>query len=321
VALSRWGQGLVVAPATANVLGKFAHGIADDYLSTFFLANRNPCVVAPAMNHTMWISPAVKENLRTLERRGVQVVPPQTGELACGETGEGRMAEVDDIAEAAVAAFGSEKPLSGKHIVVTAGPTVEELDPVRFLSNHSSGKMGYALARAARLLGADVTLLSGPTALRPPYGVHVVRIRTGADLKTALLKACRKADSLFMAAAVCDFVPSRMPDKIRRRGSLSLSFDAAPDIVAAVKKATGVFTVAFAAETTDLIKHAREKMKDKGVDAIVANDVSHRDIGFGSDVNEAALLIGSKEFRFPKQPKAELALALMKALATHGKLA
>jgi len=321
VALSHWAQGLVVAPATANVLGKFAHGIADDFLSTFFLANRNPCVVAPAMNHYMWNSPAVRENLKILEGRGVQVVPPQPGELACGERGEGRMAELEDIAEAALAAFWPERPFSGKRVIVSAGPTVEELDPVRYLSNHSSGKMGYALARAARLLGADATLITGPTALRPPFGVRVVRIRTGAELKAALLKSCARADLLLMAAAVCDFVPARAPKKLRRRGRLDLSLAAAPDIVAAVKKATGVFTVAFAAETAAPVKHARAKRKAKGVDAMVVNDVSRADIGFGSDDNEAVLLLGAGEYPFPKQSKTDLALALLKAVAAHGKLA
>jgi len=321
VALSQWARGLVVAPATANIIGKFAHGIADDYLSTFFLANRNPAVIAPSMNHYMWTSPQVEENIRLLNKRGAYIVPPRPGELACGEEGEGRMADVEDIAQAAATAFWPEKPLKGKRVVVTAGPTVEEIDPVRFISNRSSGKMGYALAHAARLLGADVTLIAGPTALRAPYGVDLVPIRTGAELKAALFKACRKAHLLLMAAAVCDFVPERAPQKVRRKGRLALSFDAAPDIVAGVKKAMGMFTVAFAAQTEDALRHGREKLKAKGVDAVVANDVSRGDIGFGSDENEAVLLIGRREIPFPKQSKRDLALGLLKAIAENGKLA
>ena len=319
VAMSQWADGLVVAPATANVIGKFAHGIADDYLSTFYLANRSPVLLAPAMNHFMWTSPAVQENLETLHRRGAHIIAPVPGALACGETGEGRMADVEDIAEAALAAFWPEKPYADRRIVITAGPTLEELDPVRFLSNHSSGKMGYALARAARRLGADVVLISGPVALRPPYGVELIPFRTGAELKTALLKACRKAELLFMAAAVGDFIPKRAARKIRR-GRLDLPLEPAPDIVAAVKKTTGIFTVAFAAETEDPIPHAREKMSAKGADAIVANDVTRTDIGFGADDHEATLILGHTEIPFPRQSKADLAFALLKAVAGHARL-
>jgi len=319
VAMSRWADGLVVAPATANVIGKFAHGIADDYLSTFYLANRSPVLLAPAMNHFMWTSPAVQENLETLHRRGAHSIAPGTGALACGETGEGRMADMEDITEAALAAFWPEKPYANRRVVITAGPTIEELDPVRFLSNRSSGKMGYALARAARRLGADVLLISGPTALRPPYGVDFIAIRTGAEMKAALLNTCRKEDVLFMAAAVGDFIPERAAQKIRR-GRLDLPLSPAPDIVADVKKATGIFTVAFAAETGDPLARAREKMGAKGADAIVANDVSRTDIGFGADEHEATLILKNAEIPFPKQSKADLALALLKAVAGHARL-
>jgi phosphopantothenoylcysteine decarboxylase/phosphopantothenate--cysteine ligase len=315
VDLARWADGLVVAPATANALGKFAHGIADDYLSTYFLAHRGPAVVAPAMNTHMWNSPAVRENLETLLRRGVAVVPPGTGDLACGDEGEGRMASPEEIFRYTLRAVCRERPFAGKRVVVTAGPTVEAIDPARFISNYSSGKMGYALARAAWQMGADVTLLTGPVALPAPTGVTMVPFTTGVQLQAALEAAAADADFIFMAAAVCDFVPETSPVKIKRAKGLAVQFRPAPDIIRAVRATTRAFTVAFAAETENLILNAGQKLADKGVDAIVANDVSRADIGFGADENEATLITARERRFFPKQAKEALALEILRAVA------
>ena len=320
VALARWADGLLVAPATANILGKFANGIADDYLSTYFLAHRGPAVVAPAMNTFMWNSPAVRENLEILRRRGVAVVPPGTGELACGDEGEGRMAGTDDIFWRTLRAIGRERPYAGKRVVVAAGPTVEAIDPARFISNYSSGKMGYALARQAWLLGADVTLLSGPVALPALTGVTAVPFTTGAQLQAALEAAAPEADFIFMTAAVCDFLPEVSPVKIKRAEGLSVAFRPAPDIIRAVCAKTRAFTVAFAAETENLLLNAGQKLADKGVDAIVANDVSRPDIGFGSDENEATLITARERRFFPKQAKEALALEILRAVAADAGL-
>jgi len=320
VALARWADGLLVAPATANVLGKFAHGIADDFLSTYFLAHRGPAVVAPAMNTYMWNSPAVRENLEILGRRGVAVVPPGTGELACGDEGEGRMASPEEIFWRTLCAVSRERPFAGKRVVVTAGPTVETIDPARFISNYSSGKMGYALARGAWLMGAEVTLLSGPVALSAPTGVRMVPFTTGAQLQAALEAAAPEADFLFMAAAVCDFLPEPSPSKIKRAGGLSIAFRPAPDIIRAVRAGTRAFIVAFAAETENLLLNAGQKLVDKGVDAMVANDVSRADIGFGSDENEATLITARERRFFPKQSKEALAREILRAVAADAGL-
>lgn len=320
VALAGWADGLLVAPATANVLGKFAHGIADDYLSTYYLAHRGPAIVAPAMNTFMWNSPAVRENLEILRRRGAAVVPPGTGELACGDEGEGRMADPSDIFWHTLRAAAKECPFAGKRIVVTAGPTMEAIDPARFISNYSSGKMGYALARAAWLMGAEVTLLSGPVSLAAPTGVAMVPFTTGAQLQAALEIAAASADFIFMAAAVCDFIPETSPTKIKRPQGLSVAFSPSPDIIRAVRAKSGAFTVAFAAETENLLVNAGQKLADKGVDAIVANDVSRSDIGFGSDENEATLITARERRFFPKQAKEALALEILRAVATDAGL-
>jgi phosphopantothenoylcysteine decarboxylase/phosphopantothenate--cysteine ligase len=320
VATARWADGLLVAPATANVLGKFAHGIADDYLSTYFLAHRGPAVVAPAMNTFMWNSPAVRENLETLRRRGVLVVPPGMGALACGDEGEGRMAEPAEVFWHTLRGVGREKPYAGRRVVVTAGPTVEAIDPARFISNYSSGKMGYALARQAWLLGAEVTLLSGPVALPAPTGVATVPFTTGAQLQAALEAAAPEADFVFMAAAVCDFIPEASPSKIKRAKGLEVAFRPAPDIIRAVRARTKAFTVAFAAETENLLINAGQKLSDKGVDAIVANDVSRGDIGFGSDENEATLITARERRFLPKQAKETLALEILRAVAADAGL-
>ncbi len=320
VELAGWADALLAAPATANILGKFAHGIADDFLSTYFLAHRGPTVVAPAMNTAMWNNPAVRDNLESLRHRGVAVVPPGTGDLACGDEGEGRMADPADIFWHTVRAAGPEHPFAGKRVIVTAGPTVEAMDPARFISNYSSGKMGYALARQAWLLGAEVTLLSGPAALPPPTGTTVVPFTTGEQLQAALETSAPGADFIFMAAAVCDFIPEVSPSKIKRAKGLSLAFRPAPDIIRSVRRKTKAFTVAFAAETEDLLLNAGKKLAAKGVDAVVANDVSRPDIGFGSDENEATLITAMERRFFPKQAKEALALEILRAVAADAGL-
>jgi phosphopantothenoylcysteine decarboxylase/phosphopantothenate--cysteine ligase len=307
---------LLVAPATANVLGKFARGIADDALSTLYLATKAAVVVAPAMNVNMFEHPAVIENLATLRGRGVRVVEPGEGYLACGWLGKGRLADVKQIADAAQAALGAEAApanadLAGVAVLVTAGPTVEDLDPVRFLSNRSSGRMGYAVAEAARDRGARVVLVSGPTSLEVPRGVDFVAVRSARDMEAAVDAASAWADVIVMAAAVSDFRPQETaPRKIKKTdadGELRLVRN--PDILAGLGARKGSrFLVGFAAETDAMVDNAEGKLRRKGLDLIVANDVSRADRGFVAETNAAVLLdaAGGRE-ELPLMGKRELA--------------
>lgn len=290
---------VLVAPATANILGKFAHGIADDALSTLYLATKAPVVVAPAMNVNMFEHPAVIENLATLRARGVAVVEPGEGYLACGWLGKGRLADVKQIADGAEAALGvAAKPgdLVGLGVLVTAGPTVEDLDPVRFLSNRSSGRMGYAVAEAARDRGASVVLISGPTSLEAPRGVEFVGVRSARDMERAVASKVGGAEIVVMAAAVSDYRPAETePQKLKKsEGDNDLRLVRNPDILAGVgARKAGRFLVGFAAETNDLLERAAEKLRRKGLDLIVANDVSRSDRGFASSENAAVFLDAS----------------------------
>lgn len=290
---------VLVAPATANILGKFAHGVADDALSTLYLATKAPVVVAPAMNVNMFEHPAVIENLATLRARGVAVVEPGEGYLACGWLGKGRLADVKQIADGAEAALGiAAKPgdLVGLGVLVTAGPTVEDFDPVRFLSNRSSGRMGYAVAEAARDRGARVVLVSGPTSLEAPRGVEFVEVRSARDMERAVDSKVGGADVVVMAAAVSDYRPAETaPQKVRKSdGDKDLHLVRNPDILAGLgARKAGRFLVGFAAETNDVLEHAAEKLRRKGLDLIVANDVSRSDRGFASGENAAVFLDAS----------------------------
>jgi len=313
VALGDWAQLILVAPATANVIGRVAGGRSDDIVTATLLAARCPVVVAPAMNDAMWSKPAVQDNLATLRHRGVTIVEPESGHLASGHVGTGRLAGADAMFNAMVHAVRSRYDLAGRRVVVTAGGTREPIDPVRFISNYSSGKMGFALAAAAADRGARVTLVSA--ASHPAHhGVEVQHVDTAEEMLAELRSQLRGADLLLMAAAVGDFRPARAArHKIRREDtpSLDLQLEPIPDIVASLagdESLAGVFRVGFAAEDSDLDIKGVEKLKRKGLHAIVANDISRRDIGFGSEYNTGVLLFsdGSRH-ELEKSTKREMA--------------
>jgi phosphopantothenoylcysteine decarboxylase/phosphopantothenate--cysteine ligase len=283
---------MVVAPATANTIAKLAHGLADNLLSTCFLAFRGKVIVAPAMNQKMYESSVVRNNLAILASLGVVQVGPGTGALACGEEGIGRMAEPAEIVEA-IKSILAEKDLSSERIVITAGPTREYLDPVRFISNRSSGKMGYALARAARDRGARVTLISGPSSLRKPEGVTYIGVETASDMKEAVMQAVADdATVLVMAAAVADFSPgAKSPRKIEKGRGMTLRLSPTPDIITAVSSsADSPFIIGFAAETGKYPARAAEKMKKKKMDMIVFNDVTEAGAGFDVETNKVEII-------------------------------
>lgn len=308
---------VIVAPATANIIGKYAGGVADDLLSTTLLATDAPVLLAPAMNPRMWAHDAVQENVALLQKRGVHFVGPAQGEVACQDEGWGRMAEPAEII-AAAAGLLHEPVLAGKKLVITAGPTREPLDPIRYISNRSSGRMGYALARAASLLGAQVTLVSGPTALAAPADVELHRVETAAEMLPAVKQAFADADALIMAAAVADFRPAQThSDKLpKSECGDAIALVENPDIIAALAKVKGQkMVVGFAAETGDADAKAAEKMKRKGLDAIVANDVSQPGIGFDAEENEVRILFADGRVEpLPRMRKQELAFAILESL-------
>jgi phosphopantothenoylcysteine decarboxylase/phosphopantothenate--cysteine ligase len=292
VDLARDLAALVVAPATANVLAKLAHGIADDFLSTFHLAVTAPVVVAPAMNTRMWLHPATREAVATLRARGVTIVDPEDGPLAERESGVGRLADPARIVAATLAAAGRSAALRGRKIVVAAGPTREAIDPVRFLSNASSGKMGYAIAEAAARRGATVVLISGPVALAPPHGVTVIGVESAREMRAAVLRERAGAHAVFMVAAVSDYAPRASAGKIKKSGGpLTLVLDEGPDILAELGASKGTeILVGFAAETDDVLGNAAAKLASKNADFIVANDVLAPGLGIGSDRNAVTIL-------------------------------
>jgi phosphopantothenoylcysteine decarboxylase/phosphopantothenate--cysteine ligase len=293
VDLAREVAALVIAPATANVLAKLVAGIADDVLTTFALAVTAPVLVAPAMNTRMLLHPATQDGLRALGRRGVAIVAPDTGWLAEREVGWGRMADPERIVEATLAAARRSTSLEGRTVVVTAGPTRERIDPVRYLSNRSSGKMGFAVAAACASRGARVVLIHGPVELAPPWGVRTVAVESADEMREAVLRERDGADAVFMVAAVSDFAPRYSPSKIRRAAEgATLVLDARPDILAELGRTrrTGEILVGFAAETGDAVAGGRRKLEEKGVDYIVANDVSDHGVGIDADDNEVTIL-------------------------------
>ncbi len=321
ISLAQRADLLLIAPATANILGKIRGGIADDMLSTVVTATDAPVLLAPAMNDRMYASAAVRENVAVLRTRGFHFVEPGVGELACGTYGPGRLAEVGKILEM-VRILLAEKILRGRKIVVSAGRTAEALDPVRFLSNRSSGKMGFAMARVARRFGASVTLVTGPTALPDPPFVDTVHVRSAEEMRQAVEKTSEGADAVVMCAAVADFRPARpSPVKIRKEnfdGRLELT--STVDILEGLGRSKGSrILIGFAAETDDIVRHAMEKMKRKRLDVIVANDVSRTDIGFESDNNEVRVLFADGEVRdLPLASKEGIAVGVW--LAVKGKL-
>jgi phosphopantothenoylcysteine decarboxylase/phosphopantothenate--cysteine ligase len=301
VALTEWSDLLLIAPATAHTIGKLAGGLADDFLSTYFLAHRRPVLIAPAMESAMWEHPAVRENVRRLVSRGVRTIGPETGFLASGRRGIGRMAEPAAIVqEAWRLATGGHHDLRDLRVLVTAGPTREPIDPIRFVSNRSSGKMGYALAEAARDRGARVTLLTGPTGLPVPGGMEVVAFETADRLHELLLRAFPECDGLVMAAAVSDFIPEASEKRLHREeGERAVRLAPGRDVLTSLRPLRrGQTVVAFAAETGDLEERGRRKMEQKGADVIVVNDVGDSRIGFDADENEVLILSkdGGREF-------------------------
>src|SRR5579863_406665 len=303
---------LLVAPATANILGKFALGLADDFLSTMYLAFRGPVVLAPAMNTGMWEHPAVRANIETLRRRGHMIVDPDNGFLACGTYGPGRLAELDKIVEAVERALQPPlKDLDGETVLITAGPTQEPLDPVRYLSNRSSGKMGYALAQAAIDRGAQVILVSGPVTLNPPSGAEVIHVRTAAEMRDAVFANLEPATVVIKCAAVADFRPSvESKQKIKKTSArISLELDPTPDILAELGRKRGDrLLIGFAAETQNLEEEERRKLETKNCDMVVANLVGKSETGFESDANEVLLALRTGEvIPLPRASKREIA--------------
>jgi phosphopantothenoylcysteine decarboxylase / phosphopantothenate---cysteine ligase len=319
---------LIVAPATANIIGKFANGIADDFLTSLYLATRAPVLIAPAMNTNMLEHAAVQRNLDVLGSRGTYFVEPGAGYLACGWIGKGRLAEPVDVVSAAEQLLAPTGPLRGKVVVVTAGPTHEAIDPVRFVGNRSSGKMGYALAAAARSRGASVVLISGPSALQPPSGVELVRVTTASEMRDVVVARSPHADVVIMAAAVADYAPSAASaHKIHKESdTLTLSLARTPDILGELGKLRAgsdrPLLVGFAAETADVVASARRKRLDKGVDLVVANDISRSDAGFEVDTNEVTLVGADGEETLPLQPKTAIAqqvIQRVEALLSHAR--
>ena len=310
--LADWAEVFAVVPATANTLAKLAHGIADDLLTTVALATRAPLVVAPAMNVNMYRHPATQTNLDTLAKRGVRIVGPGEGELACGWIGEGRLIELDAIA-AAIEQCVTEPVLRGEVVLVNAGPTAEPIDPVRVITNRSSGKMGFAIAEAAARRGAEVVLVAGPVSLPTPHGVQRIDVETALEMREAVLAALPRATIAILAAAVADYTPARteaVKMKREKQAALSLELVRSPDILAeVVANRAGRTVVGFAAETNDLLANARAKLARKGCDLIVANDVSRADIGFDVDRNEVVIVGPRAEDvrELPFAPKIEIA--------------
>jgi phosphopantothenoylcysteine decarboxylase/phosphopantothenate--cysteine ligase len=310
---------LLVAPATANVIGKFANGIADDFLSSLYLATRAPVLMAPAMNTHMLEHEAVQRNLALLAARGVRFVEPGAGYLACGWIGKGRLAEPEAIVEAAHQMLAAATTWRGRRLLVTAGPTYEDLDPVRFIGNRSSGRMGFAIASEAAARGAVVTLVAGPSKLEVPAGVDVVPVRSAAEMHAAVMSRADDVDAVVMAAAVADYTPERVePEKIaKREGPMSLSLRRTADILsdlgsrrASLGRERPVL-VGFAAETEDVLGRARAKRAAKRVDLIVANDVSKADSGFDVETNEVTIIAAEGEIPLPLQKKRDVASAIL----------
>jgi phosphopantothenoylcysteine decarboxylase/phosphopantothenate--cysteine ligase len=320
---------LLIAPATANIIGKLAHGIADDFLSTLYTATRAAVLIAPAMNTNMFAHEAVRRNLETLTRHGVKFVEPGEGYLACGWIGKGRLAEADEIVAAADIMLRPQGPLRGQRVLVTAGPTLEDVDPVRYIGNRSSGKMGFAVAAEAARRGARVTLVAGPTSLAPPPVSEVVRVRGAAEMHRAVLDRASDVDVVVMAAAVADYAPAdRAGQKVSKdSGELTLVLKRTPDILAdlgtrRLTSGEGPILVGFAAETEDVVARAKAKREQKHADLIVANDVSRSDAGFDVDANAVTIVGADTAETLPLQSKSRVAMEILdrveRLLIAHG---
>ena len=319
IALAKRASLFLIAPATANILAKMAHGIADDMLSTTVLATRAPILVAPAMNTNMWEAQATRENMHVLKARGAITVGPGDGFLAEGISGVGRMAEPKEIVDTAVQVLTQNQDYAGMKVLVTAGPTRERIDPVRYITNDSSGKMGYAIAERAFVRGAAVTLVSGPVAIAAPAGVKVISVTSTVEMHDAMLMQCQEHDIIIQAAAPADYKPQHASSqKIKKQSgeNFVLTFTENPDIAQAVgkRKKPGQILVGFAAETENLLDNARQKLSKKNLDMIVANDVTKPGAGFNTDTNIAALITANGVIERPLQSKASLADDILDAV-------
>jgi len=322
IAVAQSIDALLVAPATADVLAHFAQGIASDFLTTLYLATTAPVVVAPAMNLNMWNHPATQTNLDILRQRGVKIVEPGAGYLACGMTGAGRLADNDAIVAAVMAALGASQDLSGETVLVTAGPTREKIDPVRYLTNRSSGRMGYALAEAALRRGARVLLVSGPTSLTAPGAVEITAVESAEEMRDAVLQLLPQATIVIKTAAVSDYRPkSAAGQKIKRKGPMTLELEATPDILKELSlKKTAQIIVGFAAETENVLENARQKLVSKNLDAIVVNDVSREGVGFDSDRNAVTIITHDQVVEVPETSKWEVAQRVLDQIMRLGQL-
>ncbi len=327
IELAKWPELILIAPATADFIARYTQGLADDLLNTLLLATSAPVIIAPAMNQAMWLNPLTQRNmnlLRTTLGNVLTVLGPAQGEQACGDVGPGRMLEPQDLCQSLEVHLSKDMPplLAGRKVVITAGPTQEALDPVRYISNHSSGKMGYALAASCQRAGGEVTLISGPTRLDAPQGVKRLDVLSAIEMRDSVLAQLSGGNDIFIAcAAVADYRAQTVhPQKIKKKGaegeSLILKLEQNPDIVASVAGLEDKpFTVGFAAETHDVLNYARAKLHAKNLDMIVANDVSNPEIGFNSDQNEAWLISGEEEMALPKQSKTSLADEITRTIA------
>ena len=309
IAVAQSIDALVVVPATADVLAKFAQGFATDFLTTLFLATKAPVVVAPAMNVNMWEHPATQANLEMLRKRGVRVVEPGSGYLACGMTGPGRLADNEAIVTAVMEALGTSQDLAGETVLITAGPTREKIDPVRYLTNRSSGRMGYALAEAALRRGARVLLISGPTSLAAAGAAELTRVESAEEMRDAVVRLLPESTIVIKTAAVSDYRPrAAASQKIKRSGPMTLDLEPTPDILAEVARQKGSrLIIGFAAETQNALENARKKLSAKGLDAIVVNDVSQEGIGFDSDRNAVTIITDDEVVEVLETTKLEVA--------------
>ncbi|MHB8630863.1 MAG: bifunctional phosphopantothenoylcysteine decarboxylase/phosphopantothenate--cysteine ligase CoaBC [Candidatus Limnocylindria bacterium] len=321
VAMGQQADVVVVAPATAHTIARLANGFADDLIGTTVLASHAPLVIAPAMETHMWANPATQANVETLRDRGAIIVEPESGELASGVSGQGRLASLETIGSAIEDALATSSALAGKRIVVTAGPTLEPIDPVRVVTNRSSGKMGYAIADAARRAGAEVTLVSGPTALRSPAGVAMVAIETAQDLSDAVLAALPGADAVIMAAAIADYRPAKSADqKLKKRDygdSMSIELTRTADVLQTIvgKRDPRTLVVGFKAETGDAVAEASRMLREKGLDLVVANDVTAKGSEFGSDTDQVTFVSADGAETLPLLSKREVARRLVAKIA------
>lgn len=315
VSIAKKADVLLVAPASANVIGKMAHGIADDMLTTTALACRCPKIVAPAMNTNMYENPIVQDNIACLKQYGMEVITPASGYLACGDTGAGKMPEPEVLLQYILRTIACEKDLTGKRVLVTAGPTREAIDPVRFISNHSTGKMGYAVARCAMLRGADVTLISGPVALTPPPFVELISVESAAQMYDAVMERAPEADIIIKSAAVADYTPAEIsPEKIKKmEGDSALPLVRTRDILGELGQCRrdDQFICGFAMETEHLLDNARAKLEKKNVDMIVANSLRQEGAGFGVDTNIATLITKAGVQALPMMSKEALASVIL----------